>query len=226
MSDGDGGLTRMKIDAHRKSDYSDQPVDSFEVLFNPNTYSQKYEVVYHARQGAGDTGSPQVFGKIKPQEYTFELLFDGTGTAIARKEVRTELDKFLTVAGRHDSEIHRPMYLRLSWGPLISRCVLKSADITFTLFKPDGSPLRARVRAVFSENVEDTLRVAEERRNSPDLTHVHTVKSGEHLSQLADKYYGDASRYLQVADFNKLANFRRLEPGQQIVFPPIIDVTP
>jgi LysM repeat protein len=226
VSDGDGGLTRMKIDAHRKSDYSDQPVDSFEVLFNPNTYSQKYEVVYHARQGAGDTGSPQVFGKIKPQEYTFELLFDGTGTAIARKEVRTELDKFLTVAGRHDSEIHRPMYLRLSWGPLISRCVLKSADITFTLFKPDGSPLRARVRAVFSENVEDTLRVAEERRNSPDLTHVHTVKSGEHLSQLADKYYGDASRYLQVADFNKLANFRRLEPGQQIVFPPILDVTP
>src|SRR5258705_3693126 len=216
----------MKIDAHRKSDYSDQPVDSFEVLFNPNTYSQKYEVVYHARQGAGDTGSPQVFGKIKPQEYTFELLFDGTGTAIARKEVRTELDKFLTVAGRHDSEIHRPMYLRLSWGPLISRCVLKSADIIFTLFKPDGSPLRARVRAVFSENVEDTLRVAEERRNSPDLTHVHTVKSGEHLSQLADKYYGDASRYLQVADFNKLANFRRLEPGQQIVFPPILDVTP
>lgn len=226
MSDGDGGLTRMKIDAHRKSDYSDQPVDSFEVLFNPNTYSQKYEVVYHARQGAGDTGSPQVFGKIKPQEYTFELLFDGTGTAIARKEVRTELDKFLTVAGRHDSEIHRPMYLRLSWGPLISRCVLKSADITFTLFKPDGSPLRARVRAVFSENVEDTLRVAEERRSSPDLTHVHTVKSGEHLSQLADKYYGDASRYLQVADFNKLGNFRRLEPGQQIVFPPILDVTP
>jgi LysM repeat protein len=226
VSDGDGGLTRMKIDAHRKSDYSDQPVDSFEVLFNPNTYSQKYEVVYHARQGAGDTGSPQVFGKIKPQEYTFELLFDGTGTAIARKEVRTELDKFLTVAGRHDSEIHRPMYLRLSWGPLISRCVLKSADITFTLFKPDGSPLRARVRAVFSENVEDTLRVAEERRNSPDLTHVHTVKSGEHLTQLADKYYGDASRYLQVADFNKLGNFRRLEPGQQIVFPPILDVTP
>jgi LysM repeat protein len=226
VSDGDGGLTRLKIEAHRKADYSDQPVDSFEVLFNPNTYQQKYEVVYHARQGAGDTGSPQVFGKIKPQEYTFELLFDGTGTAIARTDVRAALDHFLTVAGKHDSEIHRPMYLRLSWGPLVSRCVLKSADITYSLFKPDGTPLRARVRAVFSENIEDTLRVAEERRSSPDLTHVHTVKAGEHLSQLADRYYGDASRYLQVADFNKLANFRRLEPGQQIVFPPIVDARP
>jgi hypothetical protein len=226
VSDGDGGLTRLKIEAHRKSDYTDQPVDSFEVLFNPTTYSQKYEVVYHARQGAGDTGSPQVFGKIKPQEYTIELLFDGTGTAIPRKEVRQELDRFLAVTGRHDSEIHRPLYLKLSWGPLVSRCVLKSADITYALFKPDGSPLRARVRAVFSENVEDTLRVAEERRSSPDLTHVHTVMAGEHLTQLADRYYGDAARYVQVAEFNRLTNFRRLEPGQELVFPPVLDAPP
>jgi LysM repeat protein len=226
VSDGDGGLTRLKIEAHRKSDYTDQPVDSFEVLFNPTTYSQKYEVVYHARQGAGDTGSPQVFGKIKPQEYTIELLFDGTGTAIPRKEVRQELDRFLAVTGRHDSEIHRPLYLKLSWGPLVSRCVLKSADITYTLFKPDGSPLRARVRAVFSENVEDTLRVAEERRSSPDLTHVHTVMAGEHLTQLAERYYGDAARYVQVAEFNRLTNFRRLEPGQELVFPPVLDAPP
>lgn len=226
MSDGDGGLTRLTIDSHRRADYSDEPVDSFTVLFNPNTYTQRYEVVYHARQGAGDTGSPQVFGKIKPQEYTFELLFDGTGTAVARAEVRTELEHFLTVAGKHDSEIHRPKYLRLCWGPLVSRCVLKSADITYTLFKPDGYPLRARVRAVFSENVEDTLRVAEERRSSPDLTHVHTVKAGEHLTMLTDKYYGDPTRYLQVAAFNGLTNFRRLEPGQQIVFPPVLDAAP
>jgi LysM repeat protein len=226
VSDGDGGLTRLKIDAHRKFDCTDKPVDSFTVLFNPNTYSQKYEVAYHARQGAGDTGSPQVYRKIKPQQYTFELLFDGTGTAIERKEVRTEIDKFLVLTAKHDPEIHRPRYLRISWGPLVSRCVLLSADITYTLFKPDGYPLRARVRAVFAETIADPLRVAEERKQSPDLTHVHTVKAGEHLSLLADKYYGDASRYVQVARFNGLTNFRRLEPGQQLVFPPILDAVP
>jgi LysM repeat protein len=223
VPDNNGGLTRLTIEAYRKSDYAEPAADSFTVLFNPTTYTQKYEVVYHPRQGAGDTGSPQVFGKIKPQEYTFELLFDGTGTAIARVDVAAELERFLTVAGKHDGEIHRPMYLKLSWGPLVSKCVLKSADITYSLFNPDGTPLRARVRAVFSENVEDTLRVAEERRSSPDLSHVHFVTAGEHLSQLADRYYGDASRYLQVAQYNKLANFRRLEPGQALVFPPIQD---
>lgn len=219
-------FTRLKIEAHRQQDCTDAAVETFEVLFNPNTYTQKYEVVYHPRQGAGDTGSPQVYGKIKPQEYSFELLFDGTGTAMEKVNVPDAIERFLTVTGKHDGEIHRPMYLLLTWGRLLSKCVLKSADITYTLFEPGGNALRAKVRAMFSENIADTLRVAEERRSSPNLTHVHTVTAGEHLSQLADRYYGDASRYLQVAAHNRLANFRRLDPGQQLVFPPILDAAP
>lgn len=217
------GLQRLTIEAYSKADYSSQVGAPFVVPFNPASYSQKYEVEYHARQGAGDTGSPQVFGKIKPQEYSFEFLFDGTGTADGVKlDVAQKLDDFLTLTGKHDGAIHRPKYLKLTWGKLSSRCVLRSAEITYSLFAPDGAPLRARVRATFSENIEDALRVAKERKNSPDLTHVHTVKAGEHLSQLADHYYGDASRYLQVAEFNRLKNFRRLEVGQRILFPPIL----
>jgi len=63
--------------------------------------------------------------------------------------------------------------------------------------------------------------VAEERKSSPDLTHVHEVKAGEHLSLLAHQYYGEASRYLQVARFNNLKNYRRLTIGQKLAFPPI-----
>jgi hypothetical protein len=160
----DQAFVRLKIEAHRQQDCTDQAVETFEVLFNPNTYSQKYEVVYHPRQGAGDTGSPQVYGKIKPQEYSFELLFDGTGTAIDKVNVPDAIERFLKVAGKHDGEIHRPRYLLLTWGKLLSKCVLKSADITYSLFEPGGNALRAKVRAVFSENIADTLRVAEERR--------------------------------------------------------------
>ncbi len=215
-----GALQKMEIQAFRSSDYKEPAVSSFTVFFNPNTYTQKYEVKYHDCQGQGDTASKQVFGTIKPQEYTFEFLFDGTGTAMKKIEVRQEIDRFLAVTGKHDGEIHRPLYLKLSWGSLLVRGVLKNAEITYNLFKPDGYPLRAKVKATFAENVEDTLRVAEERKSSPDLTHVHQVSAGEHLSLLAYRYYGDASRYLQVARFNKLRRFR-LEVGQRLVFPPI-----
>ena len=219
-----GELKKMVIEAFRKADYSGSAAASFTVMFNPNTYTQKYEVEYQDRQGQGDTGSPQVFGKIKPQEYTFEFLFDGTGTVADKTEVQKVVEEFLAVTGKHDGEIHRPLYLKLSWGSLISKCVLKNAEITYTLFKPDGYPLRAKVKATFAENIEDALRVAEERKSSPDLTHVHQVQAGEHLSLLAYRYYGDASRYFQVAEHNQLTNYRRLEVGQRIVFPPIREV--
>ena len=217
----EGELKKMVIEAFREADYSGSAAETFTVMFNPNTYTQKYEVEYQDRQGQGDTGSPQVFGKIKPQEYTFEFLFDGTGAAADPVDVRETVERFLTVTGKHDGEIHRPMYLKLSWGALLSKCVLKSAEVTYTLFKPDGYPLRAKVKASFAENIEDALRVAEERKSSPDLTHVHVVKQGEHLSLLANKYYGDPSRYFQVAQYNDLKNYRRLEIGQRLAFPPI-----
>lgn len=225
MPEQTGELKKMVIEAFRQADYSGSPAESFTVMFNPNTYSQKYEVEYEERQGQGDTGSPQVFGKIKPQEYSFEFLFDGTGAAAEAVDVHDTVERFLTVTGKHDGEIHRPLYLKLSWGALISKCVLKSAEVTYNLFKPDGMPLRAKVKATFAENVEDTLRVAQDRRSSPDLTHLHVVAAGEHLSQLAHRYYGDAGRYFQVARFNGLRSFQ-LEVGQQLEFPPIKESQP
>lgn len=216
-----GELKKMRIEAYITADYSGLPADYFTVMFNPNTYAQKYEVEYHDRQGQGDSGSPQVFGKIKPQEYTFEFLFDGTGTAVEKVDVQETVENFLAVTGKHDGEIHRPKYLKLVWGALISKCVLKSAETTYTLFKPDGYPLRAKIKATFAENIEDTLRVAEERNSSPDLTHVRVVRAGDHLSTMCQRMYGDPKYYLQVAAFNQLTNFRRLEEGQHLSFPPL-----
>lgn len=220
-----GELKKMVIEAFREADYSGSPAESFTVMFNPATYSRKHEVEYEERQGQGDTGSPQIFGKIKPQEYTFEFLFDGTGAAAEPIDVHDTVERFLRVTGKQDGEKHRPLYLKLSWAALISKCVLKSAEVTYNLFRPDGLPLRAKVKATFAENVEDTLRVARDRRSSPDLTHTHVVRAGEHLSQLAHRYYGDSGRYFQVARFNGLRGFR-LEVGQKLTFPPIREERP
>ncbi len=216
-----GELKKMTIEAFRDPKLGGSAVKTFAVMFNPNTYSQKYDVEYEPRQGKGDTASPQVFKRIKPREYSFEFLFDGTGTAADKVEVKKTVTDFLEVTAGHDGEIHRTRYLKLSWGALLVACVLKSADVTYTLFKPNGEPLRAKVKATFAEYKDDEKRVKEERKSSPDLTHVHRLAAGEHLSLLAHRYYGDASRYFQVARFNNLTSFRRLEVGRRLAFPPI-----
>lgn len=216
-----GELKKLLIEAYKEPDYSGSPADTFSVMFNPTSFTRKYEVNYEERQGAGDSSSPQVFNKIKPQEYSFEFLFDGTGTAADEIDVQTTVNRFLTVTGKLDGEIHRPMYLKIAWGALLSKCVLKSAETTYTLFKPDGFPLRAKIKATFAENVEDVLRVAEERKSSPDVTHRRVVREGDHLSLMCHQVYGDPRYYLEVARFNRLKNYRRLVVGQELMFPPI-----
>lgn len=216
-----GPLKKLTIEAHREADYSDSAAETFTAMFNPTSYTQKYELEYQEEQGAGTTGSPQVFGKIKPQDYTFELVFDGTGAITDSKDVHEEVEHFLKVTGKHDGEIHRPFYLKISWSKLAVKCVLKSADITYNLFKSNGDPLRAKVKAVFSENIEETLRVAQERKSSPDLTHVKQVKDQTTLPLMAHRIYKNPAYYFQLARANKLKHFRNLETGTRLTFPPV-----
>lgn len=215
-----GELKKLKIEAYKDLEYNHK-VDEFEVMFNPATYQQKYEVEYKEGQGQGTTGSTQKFGKIKPQEYSFEFIFDGTGTAADPADVSELIEKFLKVTGKENGEIHRPNYLKISWGYLLSKCILKSADITYNLFKPDGYPLRAKVTAVFAENIDDVLRTAEENKSSPDLTHYRTATASENLQLMSYKIYGNTSYYIDLAKQNGLTNFRKLKSGTIVEFPPI-----
>lgn len=217
----EGELKKLKIESYTDPEYQGSPASEFEVMFNPKSYSVKYAVEYDDEQGMGTTGLPQRFKQSKPSEFSLEFILDGTGASADKREVSALVDDFLAVAYEYDGDLHRPRYLKLSWGTLLFNCVFKAANITYTLFKPDGSPLRAKVGATFFGFVEDKRRVAEEGATSPDLTRVHTVTAGETLPLLSFRYYGDQMHYLDVAVVNGLTDMRALSPGLRLVFPPL-----
>ena len=72
----------------------------------------------------------------------------------------------------------------------------------------------------FADHAE-AQRAAREKKSSPDLTHERVVKEGDNLPLMTYRIYGDPKYYLEVARVNGLTNFRKLTPGQKIVFPPI-----
>jgi hypothetical protein len=218
-----GDLKKLTIEAFRSIKLTaDSKVDEFAVLFNPAEYSFKHEIEYGEGQGQGTSGTSKRFSRIKPQDYSFDLVFDGTGAASKLRDVHADINKFLTLAGRYDGEIHRPLYLRLSWGPLKVSCVLKSAEVTYTLFKPNGYPLRARVKALFSEAMEDVLRAAGEATNSPDMTHERMVHAGDNLPLMVHRIYGNTLHTVNVARFNGLRHLRDIRPGQVLRLPPLV----
>lgn len=53
----------------------------FQVMFNPVGYQRKVEVSYFDDQATGETKNSAVFHAIKPQDFTFEFMLDGTGVS-------------------------------------------------------------------------------------------------------------------------------------------------
>lgn len=215
-----GELVKMQIIAYKDDKCTDE-VSRFKMMFNPAGYAQKYEVNYADNQAQGNTASAQAYSRTKPLDYTFEFVIDGTGTAADVKDVKTEIDTFLDNCIHANGEIHRPHYLKLLWGSLEARVVLKSADITYNLFDNNGHPLRAKISAQFTENIPDDRRVRQDRQSSPDRTHYRLVDGSTKLPIMAFKEYRDQRFYLSIARANKLNNFRRLSVNTTVTMPPI-----
>ncbi|OYY94809.1 MAG: hypothetical protein B7Y41_04360 [Hydrogenophilales bacterium 28-61-23] len=222
MSTSDRGtLEKLLILAYTTPDYSGEPASQFASYVNPNEITLSYEMEYDAAQGSGTTGSRMNFKKMKPGELALTFFLDGTGANGTRIDVQQKVEAFQTVTG-YNGDIHRPNYLKVSWGTLtVKRCVLKSASIAYKLFQPNGVPLRAVISASFTDNSDDTTRVAIAQDQSPDLTHLRVVKAGDKLPALCNEIYGDPRLYLRVAQANGIDDFRNILPGMRIYFPPL-----
>jgi LysM repeat protein len=223
-----GELQKMIIES-----YSDERFSTLEGTFtatlNPENYNQRFQIKYTEEQAPGTSGMQLKFDKIEPRTMEFEFILDQTGalpgTEKTERGVEDQVDDFKKLTLGYDGNIHRTRYLKLIWGTLLFKCCMENLDVTYKMFKPDGSPVRATLKAGFKEFMEDERRVAEENAQSPDLTHVRIVKAGDSLPVMVKKIYGDLKYYLQVAAFNNITNFRNLEPGTKIIFPPIDKTT-
>lgn len=221
---------------------SDNPEDIYVVQVNPKSYALNHILNYANHQGQGDSGSDAVYSHSEPTTLQFDFLFDGTGVvpppselgdvplvgAIAsalsdgeKFEVLEEISKFNRVVYDYQGESHRPCKVLLVWGTLEFACALTSLNYSFSLFKPDGTPLRAVASCSFREAVTDAQREQEENPSSPDLTHMREIKEGDTLPLLAHRIYGNSELYLEIARVNKLVNFRRLQAGNRVALPPV-----
>ena len=209
-----------------KADY----VGRFEALFNPETLKQQYAILYGKDQGMNSTGRKVNYSRNRPGELSLKLLLDGTGVDVPgyrhivgarRKTVAEQIKAFLDLTFRMNGKIHEPNFLVVQWGDLIFSCRLATVDIVYTSFNRDGTALRAELDISLLGDQEVRKRMAIENKSSPDLTHSRVVRSGDSLPQLTREIYGSSRHYLWVARVNRLDDFRRIEPGTTLYFPPL-----
>ncbi|MEM8612817.1 MAG: hypothetical protein AAGF93_12430 [Cyanobacteria bacterium P01_H01_bin.105] len=214
----------------------------YKVQVNPNSYTLNHVVNHHYRRGQGITNLEEVHCSTEPTKLEFEFLFDGTGVVPAPSDigdipvvgaidsllnqdevynVEEQIKAFNKFVYERDGEIHRQPHLLLIWGTLTFPCILASVSYRYTLFKPDGTPLRAVAACRFTESRSKLETALTDKDQSPDLTHLREVKDGDTLPLMSHRIYGKTDFYLEVARVNKLVNFRRLRSGSQLAFPPV-----
>jgi len=234
-------ITACVVDTQGQATPSSSSEDKFEVMLNPAEFTHDYSIAYNS-SSAGEAAKSganknQAIGKAAPtpefsaydaDTVNFNLVIDGTGVvALPRPapggpdDVATQIENLRKIVYEYDQDEHRPRVVQILWGSYKFNCRLKSMSVQFTLFKPNGEPLRAKLTLSFVQYISKQEESARADRQSPDLTKVVEVKAGDTLPLLCYRIYKDSSYYAEVARVNNLVSFRGLQPGSRLVFPPL-----
>lgn len=217
-----GQLEKMNIYAYTDPNFADSAGAPYVVNINPEKYSHTHTIEYNIEQASGTAGASSKFDKTPPETVSMELVFDATGAVNSTStDASEDVKNFKKVVYDFDGDIHSPKYLILSWGPMVFKCRLTSLEVSYTLFKPDGTALRAKANVSFQGYLDAKTLAQKEGKSSPDLTHTITVKAGDSLPNLCYKIYRNANYYIEVAKYNKLIHYRNIQPGTVLYFPPI-----
>ena len=198
-----------------------------EVMLNPSSYSHSQVIRYDHKDTLGQIATEPRFAAVGAEKVDFELVLDGTGVVdwpgrnAGTGRVKEQVKWLNSIVYEYDGNSHQPNVVRLLWGSFIFFGRLSAMSTKYTLFEPEGNPLRARVTLSFIGFMSKSEERLQANRSSPDLTHRVVVKAGDTLPLLCHQIYQDGSYYMDVARHNGLTDVRRLTPGTILHFPPL-----
>jgi nucleoid-associated protein YgaU len=99
--------------------------------------------------------------------------------------------------------------------------VVESVKQKFTLFSPEGVPLRATLTLVLREYKALSEQLDQLNLSSPDRTHSHVTRAGDTFASLAACYYRKPGEWRAIAKANDIEDPRRIEVGRFLAIPPI-----
>lgn len=202
----------------------------FQAMINPASLNHQLGISYNTDSSTnlpvGKSAVESKLSQYQQEKLSFDLVLDGTGVVpVAGQtvaDVSQQVKQLKNVVYHYVGEKHEPSIVKLQWGQSFSFVGrLGSMTLDYTLFKPGGDPLRAKIKLNFGSYMSNKQEALKADRQSPDLTHQVLVKAGDTLPNLCYRIYRDSSYYLAVAEFNQLDSVSVLTPGSQLYFPPL-----
>jgi hypothetical protein len=200
---------------------------TYTARINPSNYARNFDITYNNTRAMGTPTMQPKFNTSGEKNIQFDIVIDGTGVvpptspSSTAVDIDTQLDDLKKVIFTLDGTEHQPNTVMLAWGSFKFVGKLNSMKVEYTLFKPSGIPLRAKINLNFIQYVGPKETASEANMSSPDLTHAIEFKAGDTLPLLCFRVYKDSAYYLEVAKINGINNFRDIKPGTRLNFPPL-----
>lgn len=201
--------------------------ERIDCLFNPTEYTVSKQNQWETVIQMGEDVPAPVFLSGGPRTLTMTLLFDTYGDENGRdvREYTDKLAKLMKVDPQlrnEDNNKSRPPTCMFTWGRVLQFvAVITSMTQRFTLFRDDGTPVRATVDVTFQQvRAEDQHQAQNPTTVGQPGQRVRLVRPGDRLDWIAYEEYRDPTLWRLIAEANDLDDPLRLAPGQRLKIVP------
>jgi len=171
------------------------------------------------------------FGGGQPATFSLKFTFDTTQDS-DEKDVRKYTQELLKLtmlgaessgSGWQGTRRLLPPLVQFRWGKLILfLAIVESVTVTYTLFLPDGTPVRAKADVSFKQlDASDDGQEGQNPTTRTESRKTRIVRAGDRLDLIAYEEYGHSSHWRHLAEANNLLDPRALQPGQILSLPPL-----
>lgn len=114
-----------------------------------------------------------------------------------------------------------PPHVRFMWGQAGENFLayIKSVSAKYTLFRPDGKPIRA-VCMLSLEEIPETAEKTNPTSGTPEIHRARTVVAGDTLQSIAYAEYRQPALWRLIAETNGIDDPMRLRSGTRLLIPP------
>ena len=167
--------------------------------------------------------APPKYKRTNPGKIEMEIFFDAFEEVFG--DVTSDVQKLMNWTKPADSGASgkdAPPLLQFRWGTNQAlqgvSFYLASVTATYTLFRMDGTPIRATCNISLVEATNPAQRQNPTSGGRPGLES-HVMSEGDTLHSVAWARYGQPSYWRALADFNGIDDPLRVAPGTRLLIP-------
>jgi nucleoid-associated protein YgaU len=228
-----GGAARQQLEKASLDVYEAVPRDnggadigaargSVTFQFNPKELTIQKSAKWERKPAKGSkTAGPPEFTGAEPCKLTVEVFFDATGKDAGGVVPAVEqlFACCVPTAETVGKKKAMPNLVIFHWGRTTSfPGFITQVSAKYTLFSPDGTP----IRAVCSVSIEE-MPAGQPRQNPTSgviaVSRSHVMVAGDSLPSVAYAEYGEATMWRLLADYNGIDDPLRVPKGATLLLP-------